>query len=150
MAMNTKQLQHTPILSFLLGAGGLVLLVLGMRTAASILNPFLLALVLAFTIFGMANRLIFYYAGKRGGKDSLDKVHGHTPERANQLRSLYDRWGSLLFLITSVPVIGSSLTVMGGMKSAALPLFIVFAVISYLVRNWLMVFFSSGVVQLFQ
>ena len=117
---------------------------------ADLTNPIYWLVVLAFTIFGLANRLIFYYAGKRGGKDALDKVHGHTPERADQLHSLYDRWGSLLFLITSVPVIGSSLTVMGGMKGAALPLFIVFAVISYLVRNWLIVLLSSGVVDLFQ
>jgi predicted PurR-regulated permease PerM len=47
--MNIKQTQGNPILSFLLGAGGLVLLVLGMRTASSILNPFFLALIFAFT-----------------------------------------------------------------------------------------------------
>jgi predicted PurR-regulated permease PerM len=46
--MNLKQTQGSPILSFLLGAGGLVLLVLGMRTAAIIINPFLLALVFTF------------------------------------------------------------------------------------------------------
>ena len=46
--MDIKNTQHTPILSFLVGGGGLVLLILGMRTASSILNPILLALIFAF------------------------------------------------------------------------------------------------------
>ena len=46
--MNTDRIQHTPILSFPLGAGGLVLLVLGLRTASNIINPILLALIFAF------------------------------------------------------------------------------------------------------
>jgi membrane protein DedA with SNARE-associated domain len=116
---------------------------------ADLTNPAYWLVVLAFTIFGMANRLVFYHAGKRGGKDALDKIHGYSPERANQLHSLYDRWGSLLLLITSVPVIGSSLTVLCGMKGVSLPIFVVLAVISYLVRNWLIVLLSSGVVGLF-
>ncbi len=47
--MITTREQTSPILRFLLGAGGLVLLVAGMRAAADIINPFLLALVFAFT-----------------------------------------------------------------------------------------------------
>jgi predicted PurR-regulated permease PerM len=48
MNMKLKQTQGSPILSFLLGAGGLVLLVLGMRTASGILNPIFLAFIFAF------------------------------------------------------------------------------------------------------
>lgn len=50
MNMNIKQAQGSPILSFLLGAGGLVLLVFGLRNGANLLNPFILALVFAFTL----------------------------------------------------------------------------------------------------
>ena len=117
---------------------------------ADLTNPTLWLVVLGMTLFGVVDRLVFYQAGKRGGRDALDKIHGHSPERVNELHSLYDRWGSLLFLITSVPVIGSSLTVLCGMKGVSLPIFIVLAVISYLVRNGLIILFSSGVVQLFQ
>ena len=116
---------------------------------ADLTNPIYWLVVLAFTIFGVANRLVFYQAGKRKGKAALEHVHGYTPERANGLHSLYERWGSLLFLITSIPVIGSSLTVLSGMKGVSLPIFIVLTVISYLVRNWLIVLLSSGVVRLF-
>jgi membrane protein DedA with SNARE-associated domain len=113
-------------------------------------NPTLWLIVLGMTIFGVADRLVFYYAGKRGGQDVLDKVHGYSPERIDQLHSLYRRWGALLFLITSVPAIGSSMTVLCGMKGIALPGFIILAAISYLVRNWLIVLLSSGIVHLFQ
>ena len=116
---------------------------------ADLTNPTLWLIVLGLTIFGLADRLIFYHAGKRGGQDALDTVHGHSPERVDRLQALYARWGSLLFLITSIPVIGSSLTVLCGMKGVSLPVFIVLALISYLVRNWLIVLLSNGVVQLF-
>ena len=116
---------------------------------ADLTNPIYWLVVLAFTIFGVANRLVFYGAGNRGGEDALEKIHGHSPERVDDLHSLYDRWGSLLFLITSIPVIGSSLTVLCGMKGVSLPIFIALTVISYLIRNWLIVLLSSGVVGLF-
>lgn len=47
--MTTLREDSSPILQFLLGAGVLVLLVAGMRAAADIINPFLLALIFAFT-----------------------------------------------------------------------------------------------------
>jgi AI-2 transport protein TqsA len=49
--MDTRSEQLSPILRMLLGAGGLVLLIAGMRAAAGVINPFLLALIFAF-VFG--------------------------------------------------------------------------------------------------
>ncbi len=49
--MNTRNFEVSPILRLLLGGGGLVLLVAGMRAAADIINPFLLAMIFAF-VFG--------------------------------------------------------------------------------------------------
>ena len=46
--MMASREQASPILRFLLGAGGLALLLLFMREAADIINPFLLALLFAF------------------------------------------------------------------------------------------------------
>ena len=117
---------------------------------ADLTNPTLWLVVLAMTLFGVADRLVFYRAGKHGGENALDKIHGYSPERSKQLQKLSDRWGAVLYLITSVPVIGSSLTVLYGMKGVSLPIFLILTVISYLVRNWLIVLLSSGVVQIFQ
>ena len=47
--MITTREQAAPIMGFLLGAGGLVLLLAGVRAASEIINPFLLALIFAFT-----------------------------------------------------------------------------------------------------
>jgi predicted PurR-regulated permease PerM len=72
MNLNIKQAQGSPILSFLLGTRGLVLLVFGLRNGANLLNPFILALVFAFTlspalgwlqIEGMRNWLIVILSG---------------------------------------------------------------------------------------
>lgn len=48
--MNNRTMELSPNLRLLLGGGGLVLIVAGMRAAASILNPLLLALVIALTL----------------------------------------------------------------------------------------------------
>jgi AI-2 transport protein TqsA len=47
--MNSKSAGLSPVLRLLLGGGGLALLVAGMRATADIINPFLLALIFAFT-----------------------------------------------------------------------------------------------------
>lgn len=48
--MNTKHTELSSILRLLIGGGGLVLIVAGMKATASILNPLLLALVIALTL----------------------------------------------------------------------------------------------------
>jgi predicted PurR-regulated permease PerM len=53
MIMNTRNAELSPILRLLVGGGGLVLLIAGMRATTDILNPFLLALIFAF-VFGPA------------------------------------------------------------------------------------------------
>lgn len=107
-------------------------------------------IVLTVSAFGVADKLVYYYAGQRHGKDALNKIHGYTPERAEKLHRIYDRWGSLLLLLASVPVIGSSMTVLGGVGGVGRNLFIVLVFISNLVRNWLIVILSGGIAQLLQ
>jgi len=115
---------------------------------ADLTNLRLWLVVLVWVAFGVFNKLVYYEAGERGGKTALNKVHGYTPERADKIHKLYDRWGSPLLLLASVPVIGSVVTVLGGVGRVALPVFIIMVVISNLVRNWLIVLLSGGVVQL--
>ena len=115
---------------------------------ADLTNTRLWLVVLAVTAFGLFEKLVYYQAGKRGGSAALNKVHGFTPERADQFNRIFERWGSLLRLLASVPVIGSVMTVISGISGVAMPVFIVFVVISNLIRNWLLVILSGGVVQL--
>lgn len=55
--MNSKSAGLSPVLRLLIGGGGLVLLVAGMRATADIINPFLLALIFAFTFGPMIGLL---------------------------------------------------------------------------------------------
>ncbi len=48
--MNARSVELSPILRLLLGGGGLVLIIAGLRAAAPIVNPLLLALVIALTV----------------------------------------------------------------------------------------------------
>ena len=105
-------------------------------------------IVLAVSAIGVADKLVYYYAGRRGGKAALKDIPGLTPERAEKLHNLYDRWGTLLLLLASVPVIGSAMTVLGGVGGVSRTLFIVLVSISNLVRNWLIVILSGGIVAL--
>jgi membrane protein DedA with SNARE-associated domain len=107
-------------------------------------------IVLAVSAFGVADKLVYYYAGKRHGKDALNEIHGFTPERVEKLHRLYARWGKSLLLLASVPVIGSAMTVLGGVGGVARNTFIVLVSISNLVRNWLIVILAGGIAGLFQ
>jgi membrane protein DedA with SNARE-associated domain len=117
---------------------------------ADLTNTRLWVVVLIWVAIGVFNKLVYYEAGERGGKAALNKIHGYTPERAKKFHDLYDRWGSPLLLLASVPVIGSVITVLGGIGGVAMPVFIVMVVISNLVRNWLIIILSGGVMQLLQ
>jgi len=115
---------------------------------ADLTNPRLWIVVLIWVAIGVFNKLVYYEAGERSGKAALNKVHGFTPEKADKYHQLYDRWGSPLLLLASVPVIGSVITVLGGLSRVAMPTFIILVVISNLVRNWIIIILSGGVVEL--
>ena len=115
---------------------------------ADLTNPTYWLIVLILTAIGLFNKLIYYKAGQRSGKSALNNIHGYTQERADELHHLYERWGSPLLLLASVPVIGSVITVLVGADVVAIPAFVVFVVISNLVRNWLIVILAGGIVQL--
>jgi len=115
---------------------------------ADLTNGRLWLVVLVWTAIGVFNKLVYYEAGERGGNAALNKVHGFNQERADKFHNLYDRWGSILLLLASVPVIGSVVTVLGGVRRVAIPVFVIMVVISNLVRNWIIIILSGGVVQL--
>ena len=115
---------------------------------ADLTNTRLWIVVLIWVAIGVFNKVVYYKAGEKSGKAALNHVHGYTPEKADKYHQLYERWGSPLLLLASVPVIGSVVTVLGGVGRVALPTFIIMVVISNLVRNWLIIFLSGGVVQL--
>ena len=118
--------------------------------AADLTNPTLWLIVLIWTAIGVINKTIYYEAGERSGKAGLEKVHGYTQERADRFYTQYDRWGSPLLLLASVPVFGSVISVLAGADGIAMFVFIVLVALSNFVRNWLIIIIASWIVQLFQ
>jgi len=111
-------------------------------------DPRLWLVVLAWTAIGVLNKFVYYETGERSGKSALEKIHGYTPERADEFHHFYDRWGSPLLLFASIPVFGSVISVLAGVDNVAMLVFVVLVVISSLVRNWLIIILAGGVVQL--
>ena len=118
--------------------------------SAALTNPSLWLVVLIWTAIGVVNKLVYYEAGERSGKAGLEKVHGYTQERAERFYAHFNRWGSPLLLLASVPVFGSVISVLAGADGVAMFVFVVLVAISNLVRNWLIIILASWIVQLFQ
>ena len=51
-------------------------------------------------------------------------------------------------MLASIPVIGSVITVLGGVGRVSMAIFIILVVFSNLIRNWLIIILSGGLVQL--
>lgn len=117
---------------------------------ANLTNPTLWMVVLVWTALGVINKLVYYEAGERNGKSALEKIHGYSQERSDGFYAQYDRWGSPLLLLASIPVFGAAISMLAGADGVAMFVFVVLVVISSLVRNWLIILLASGVVQLFQ
>jgi len=117
---------------------------------ADLTNPRLWLVMLIWVAIGVMNKLVYYEAGERTGEAALEKVHGYTAERAAQFNHLYDRWGVPLLLLSSVPVVGAAITVLAGVDKVSKLLFVILVAISNLVRNWLIIFLSGGVVALLE
>ena len=117
---------------------------------ANLTNPTLWIVVLVWTAIGVINKLIYYEAGERSGQAALEKIHGYTEERADRFYLHYDRWGSSLLLLASIPVFGSVISALAGMDGVGMFVFVALVVISNLIRNWLIIIFASGLVQSFQ
>ena len=115
---------------------------------AALTNPTLWLIVLIWTAIGVFNKIIYYEAGERSGKVALEKIHGYSQERAARFYAQYDRWGSSLLLFSSIPIFGAVISVLAGVDRLAMFAFVVLVVISLLVRNWLIIIVSSGIVLL--
>ncbi len=115
---------------------------------AALTNPRLWLVVLIWVAIGVINKLIYYEAGERSGKVALEIIHGHTQERADRFFARYVPQGSPLLLLASIPVFGSVISVLAGVDGVAILVFITLAVISNLVRNWLIIILSGWIAQL--
>ena len=62
------------------------------------------------------------------------------PERWARILRLYERLGRLPLLISSIPIIGTLLTVGAGMAGISRNSFLFWVTVSKVIRNWILVF----------
>lgn len=103
-------------------------------------DPELWLLILGASILGAFARLANYYAGLRG-KEIIEKIYPQIePERWDRVLRLYQRLGRLPLLISSIPIIGTLLTVGAGMAGISRNSFLFWVTVSKIIRNWILVF----------
>ncbi len=108
-------------------------------------DPKLWLLILGASVLGAFARLANYYAGSRG-KDVIQSLYPQIePERWERIIRLYERLGRLPLLISSIPIIGTMLTVGAGMAGVSRNSFLFWVTVSKIIRNWILVFLFSQV-----
>ena len=102
-------------------------------------DPKIWLLIVGASILGAFARLANYYAGLRG-KDVIEKIYPQIePERWERILRLYERLGRLPLLISSIPIIGTLLTVGAGMAGISRNSFLFWVAVSKIIRNWILV-----------
>jgi membrane protein YqaA with SNARE-associated domain len=107
-------------------------------------DPRIWLLIIGTSILGAFARLANYYAGLRG-KEVIEKIYPQIqPERWERILRTYDALGHLPLLISSIPIIGTLLTVGAGMAGISRNSFIFWVAVSKVIRNWILVFIFFG------
>ena len=107
-------------------------------------DPKLWLLVLLLSTWGSLARLPNYYAGQRG-KDKIETLYPRIkPETWERLLGYYEHLGPIPLLVSSIPLIGSVLTITAGMAGIGRNSFLFWVSVSKIIRNWLLVFIISG------
>jgi membrane protein YqaA with SNARE-associated domain len=102
-------------------------------------DPKIWLLILVFSVLGALARLTNYYAGNRG-KDTIENfAPGVKQETWDRVLKWYQRLGPLPLLISSIPLIGTVLTIGAGMAGIGRNSFLVWVVVSKVIRNWILV-----------
>ena len=102
-------------------------------------DPQIWLLILFLSALGSLVRLANFYAGKRG-KDKIEEVYTRIkPETWENVLGYYKRLGPLPLLIASIPLIGTVLTIGAGMAGIGRNSFILWVMISKVIRNWILV-----------
>lgn len=103
-------------------------------------DPKIWLLILVLSVWGSLARLPNFYLGNRG-KDQIETLYPRIkPETWQRALNYYDRLGSTPLLISSIPIIGSLLTVTAGMAGIKRNSFLFWVAMSKIIRNWILVF----------
>lgn len=102
-------------------------------------NPQIWLLILVLSVLGAFARLANYYLGLRG-KDAIESIYPRIkPETWDRVLRSYQRLGKLPLLLSSIPFIGTVLTMGAGMAGVGRNGFLFWVTVSKIIRNWILV-----------
>jgi membrane protein YqaA with SNARE-associated domain len=102
-------------------------------------DPQIWLVILFLGVVGSLARLANYYAGQRG-KEKIETIYTQVrPETWENVLGYYRRMGPLPLLVASIPFIGTALTIGAGMAGIGRNSFILWVMVSKVIRNWILV-----------
>jgi membrane protein YqaA with SNARE-associated domain len=102
-------------------------------------DPQIWLLILLISVLGSLARLANFYAGQRG-KEMIEAVYTQIkPETWENVLGSFRRMGPLPLLVASIPFIGTVLTIGAGMAGIGRNSFLLWVMISKVIRNWILV-----------
>lgn len=115
----------------------------------SILEVKLWLLVLGLSILGAVATLAYYYLGKKGYEAVLKRFPQIKREQWDRVHSLYERYGSILLVLSSIPIFGILFTTAAGALGIRVVVFFLWVLLGRLARNLGMVLLLDQAVELF-
>ncbi len=92
-------------------------------------------LVVGLSVLGTLATLAYYYLGRQGYEAVLERFPQIQREQWDRVHSLYDRHGSALLFLSSVPVIGILFTTAAGAFGIQILTFVLWVLVGRLTRN---------------
>ena len=101
-----------------------------MSVVDQLTDPNLWTVILLISVIGVFSKLVYYRVGKAGSQAVTERVPQVTSERLGQLNDWYDRHGSRVLAISSVPGIGSALAAAAGIVGVRILIFVIWVFFS--------------------
>jgi membrane protein YqaA with SNARE-associated domain len=104
-----------------------------------------LVLIVIVSALGVAVLLGGYYLGRKGEDEAQKRWDRLSPEKLEQFRKRYERWGAWLLLLAIIPYVGPPLSVAAGVVGIRIWTFVVMTFIAKFVQTALVVVALDGV-----
>ncbi len=98
-----------------------------------------LLLIVLVSALGVAVLLGGYYLGRKGEDEAQKHSDRISPEKLDQFRKRYERWGAWLLLLAIIPYLGVPLSVVAGVVGIRVLTFVVLTFIAKFVQTALVV-----------
>lgn len=110
----------------------------GPNTAQVILEAWAWLLVILVSLLGVIGNLTLYKLGKEGHEAVASRFPRIAPARFRRAGELFETRGSWILLLSSVPGLGLLLSTAAGAFGVETHEFLLWVMVSKIVRNWLL------------